>query len=79
MFFSFFDLKRSLKSSRVPDDRAHDKDVPECSYHRHNPIKDEEAGLDLRHKDEGLLRVARIKCAVLHAGVVHLGLTGVTS
>ena len=63
---------------RIPDDRAQDEDVSECSYHRHNPVEDEEAGLYLGHKDEGLLCVARFKSAVLGAGVVHLSLAVVT-
>ena len=63
----------------VPDDRTQDEDVSECSYHRHNPVEDEEAGLNLGNKDEGLVCVARLKGAVLRAGVVHHGLAGVNS
>ena len=57
----------------LPNDGNQNEDVSEYSYERHDPVEDQEHCLDLGYKDESLLRVAGVKCAVLGARVVHLG------
>ena len=59
----------------MPDYCYQYKQVPDCSQKRHDPVEDQEPGLDLGHEDEGLLRVAGVKGAVLlsNGWIIHSG------